>query len=69
MTKLRMQFLKDFDQFIKNLGDERILETWLVGGVPDEADAWDYVEIAEDEELWLNCVQCFSECCKMAGLI
>ena len=37
------------------------LDMWLMCGVPDGADDIDYKEIAEDDELWLECVNTFAK--------
>lgn len=68
LVELRMDFLNQFDHYIKALGDEDILEMWLMGGLPDGYDTADVREIAEDDELWLECVQCFARCCRCAGV-
>lgn len=68
LVELRMDFLVQFDHYIKALGDERIFEIWLMGGLPDGYDTADVREIAEDDELWLDCVKCFARCCRCAGV-
>ena len=71
ITKCRIEFLKQFDYYVKNIiGDDDITENWLIWvGLPDDYDETDLKEIALDDELWLDCVKCFSECCKVAGVI
>ena len=70
ITKCRIEFLKQFDYYIRNIiGDEEITESWLMLGLPDDYDETDLKEIALDDELWLDCVKCFSFCCKAAGVI
>lgn len=71
ITKCRIEFLKQFDYYVRNIiGDEEITcDIWLSCGVPDGADAIDLQEIAEDDELWLDCVECFKQCCKAAGVM
>jgi hypothetical protein len=69
-VEMRMDFINQFDHYIHNaIGDENILEVWLMQGLPDGADTADIREIAEDEELWLDMVNCFAWCCRMAGRI
>ena len=47
ITKCRIEFLKQFDYYVRNvIGDDDITD-----------------------ELWLDCVKCFSKCCKVAGVI
>ena len=70
MVEMRMDFINQFDHYIRNkIGDEDIIYMWLVGGLPDGADTAEIREIAEDEESWLDMVQCFSKCCQSAGVI
>ena len=70
ITKYRIEFLKQFDYYIRNIiGDDDITEEWLMLGLPDGYDEADLNNIALDDELWLDCVNCFSSCCKAAGVI
>lgn len=69
-TEMRMGFIVQFDEYIRNeIGDENILNMWLMGGLPDGADENEIREIAQDDELWLDMVSCFSRCCRSAGKI
>lgn len=70
ITKYRIEFLKQFDYYIRNtIGDEDITEEWLMLGLPDGYSEIDLEEIALDDELWLDCVNCFASCCRAAGAI
>ena len=70
ITKCRIEFLKQFDFYIRNIiGDEEITEHWLMLGLPDGYDETDLKDIALDDELWLDCVKCFANCCRAAGVI
>ena len=71
ITKCRIEFLKQFDYYVKNIiGDDDITENWLVWvGLPNDYDETDLKEIALNDELWLDCVKFFSCCCKAAGVI
>jgi len=71
ITKYRIEFLKQFDYYVKNvIGDDRITcRIWLAEGLPDGYDETDLKEIALDDDLWLDCVKCFSNCCKVARVI
>lgn len=70
ITKCRIEFLKQFDSYIRNIiGDDEITEHWLMYGLPDECDEADLKDHAVDEELWLGCVNCFAHCCRVAGVI
>ena len=66
---MRVDFLKQFTDYIETVGDEDVIDYWLTYGVPDEADDDILNEIASDEDNWLSIVTAFSECCKMAGVI
>lgn len=70
ITKCRIEFLKQFDYYVRNIiGDDEIIEIWLMMGLPDGSNEVDLKEIALDDELWLDCVNCFANCCKAAGVI
>ena len=71
ITKCRIEFLKQFDYYVKNIiGDDDITENWRIWvGLSDGYDEADLKEIALNDELWLDCVKCFSCCCKAAGVI
>lgn len=66
IAELRMDFLKQMDKYVKAIGDESVLMKWLMGGLPDGYNEIDLKEIASDDELWLDCVNCFARCCKAA---
>jgi hypothetical protein len=38
-----------------------VFDIWLTCGVPDGADDTDFREIAEDDELWLDCINTFTK--------
>ena len=66
----RIYLAKEMDKFIKNrVGDESIIDCWLMCGVSDGADEIDYREIAEDDELWLDVVKEFNRCCTLARIL
>lgn len=71
ITKCRIDFLKQFDYYVRNIiGDDDItVNIWLAGGLPDGYTDEDLKEIAIDDELWLDCVNCFAECCKLGGVL
>lgn len=71
ITKCRIEFLKQFDYYVRNvIGDDEITcDIWLACGVPDGADDTDLREIAEDDELWVDCVECFADCLEQARLL
>lgn len=67
IIKHRIEFLKQFDDYVRNvIGDDEIFyDIWLAEGVPDGYNEVDLKEIAEDDELWLDCVECFKKCCEL----
>lgn len=70
IIKCRIEFLKQFDYYVRNIiGDDEITKEWLTLGLPDGYDETDLKDIALDDELWLECVNCFSNCCKAAEII
>ena len=70
IIKCKIEFLKHLDYYIRNIiGDEEITEKWLMMGLPDGYDETDLKDIALDDELWFDCVNCFANCCKAAGVI
>ena len=69
ITILKMNLLGGMDSYIKEYGDENIINAWLSARVPDGADETDLRKIAEDEELWLDCINAFANCCKAMGII
>ena len=71
ITKCRMEFLKQFDYYVRNIiGDDEITcDIWFAEGLPDGYDETDLRENALDDELWLDCVNCFADCCRVARVI
>lgn len=65
--ELRKNFLKQFDNYIINeIGDEEIIEVWLMCGLPDKYTEEDLDFIANDDVEWHNVVDLFSRICKQA---
>ena len=59
LYELRVDQLKAMDAFMHSLNNEELISLWLTNGVPDEASEDDYYEIAQDEDLYYECVQIF----------
>lgn len=64
MTKLtedRAEFLVMFDDYVREyVSDENYLDYWLQEGIPDGWTEDDLIEIAEDDELWLDVINTFA---------
>lgn len=70
IVEMRIVFLEQFNYYIHNvIGDDFITEYWYVYGIPDGADAGDILEIASDDDIWLDVVKAFEKCCRKAGKI
>lgn len=71
IKKMRMDFLRDFDYYVRNvIGDDEITYgVWCAIGVPDGWFEIDLESIAEDDELWLDCVNAFKRCCELGGVL
>ena len=66
-TMQRIYFLRQFDEYVRDtIGDDDITVHWLAFGIPNgSADDINVLEeIAEDDELWLECVKAFAYCIK-----
>ena len=57
--ELRVIQLKAMDDFMHSVNNEELIDEWLTYGVPDEASNDDYYSIAEDDELYNDCVKIF----------
>lgn len=68
LVQTRIKFLKDMDRYVKNvIGDDEItVYVWFACGLPDGYDETDLLEIASDDDLWTDCVECFARCCKIS---
>ena len=65
ITMLRANIMGGMNEYIKELGDEVIYMKWIMI-FPDEATEDDLIEMAEDEEIWLDVVKCFARCLEVA---
>ena len=60
MVEVRRQILKDMhDYVVRCIGDEEAYMTWVTFAVPDGYDEDDLISIAEDDDLWSDCVKTF----------
>lgn len=68
IIELRVKILKEMNEYIFNkIGDEDIIDYWLMYGMPDDSEDDDFLMVAEDEEGWVNVVKTFEHCLKMNG--
>ena len=59
-TILRMNMLGAFNAYVLDyVGDETLINAWLMCGVPDGATEDDLREMAEDDNLWVDAVNTF----------
>ena len=70
IIRTRTIILSQMDAVVRcDIRDEDIIESWLMCGVPDGWDNDDLVEIAADDDMWTEVVECFARCCKRAGIL
>lgn len=50
--KFRVEQLKAAEALMRLCNEENVFDSWLMLGIPDEADESDYIEIAEDDEAY-----------------
>ena len=76
LTKAQSKMIIEMDDIVRCINDENIVESWLMGGVPDGDIPYketismeDINEIAEmyDEDDFKVFVGCFLRCMKSAG--
>ena len=62
----RARLLKDMDKAVRDtVITTEVFNMWLVYGVPEGANDTDFRKIAEDDELWLECVNTFAKVMNM----
>lgn len=62
---LRANIMGGMNEYIRDLGDEVIWMKWICI-FPDGATEEDLMEMAEDEDIWLEVVKCFARCLEVA---
>ena len=55
----RVEFIKALNEIILGLGDEDLIEVWLMGGVPDAPSEEDFEFIANNQDSFDETVNCF----------
>ena len=68
ITKIKLKLLHQMNDFIINIGDELILDTWLACGIPDEPDEEDFLFFAENPEEWNDICELFGKLAKRSGV-
>lgn len=58
---LRMNILGGMNEYMRELGDEDLLDVWLADCIPDECDEDTLMEIAEDKNLFKEICYCFAK--------
>lgn len=70
IERIRQIMLVNMDAIIRcDIDDEGIIESWLMCGLPDGYDEDDLIEIAADDESFMEMVECFGRCCKRAKIL
>lgn len=68
--RIRKNLLREMDDYLRSNVDEFTVEhTWFSVGLEDGWDENILTEYAEDDELWLDCVNAFKWCCECEGII
>jgi len=57
---LRANILGGMNEYVKELGDEDLLDYWYSEGIPDECDEDTLMEIAEDDNLFKDISHVFA---------
>ena len=70
MIESKVKILREMDLYVRNLQiSEHRFFYWLDYGVPDGYDEDDLIEIAKDEDLWIQTVHVFAHICKETKVI
>lgn len=62
MITLKANILGGMHEYVKHINDERAYDLWIELAVPDEPREEDFIDIAEDMGLWIDCVKTFNTC-------
>lgn len=70
IERIRQIMLVNMDAIVRcDIDDENIIESWLMGGLPDGWDNNDLIDIASDNDMFKDVVECFTRCCKRAEIL
>lgn len=68
ITLLRANLMGGMNEYIKEKADDLVWDAWTQV-FPDECDEDILMEIAEDDEIWLDVINRFAFCCRRLGII
>lgn len=68
MVMLKANLMGGMNEYLKELADDDVWTMW-VSVFPDECDEDTLMEMAEDDEIWLDVVNKFAKCCRCLGII
>ena len=68
MKVLRANIMGGMNDYIKELGDDDLWDVWI-RVFPDECSEEELMEMAEDDIIWLEVIENFAYCCRLAGAI
>ena len=65
LVRMRVEMLKQMNDYVlKEISDESAHMGWLMVAIPDAPTEDDYLDIAEDDEEWINICQYFGKMVK-----
>ena len=68
MKILRANIMGGMNEYIKELGDDNLWELWIEI-FPDECSEEELMEMAENYNIWIDIIERFAYCCRVAGMI
>lgn len=68
IVMLKANLMGDMNEYMKEKADDNVWQMWI-SVMPDEVDEDTLIEMAEDDEIWLDVVNKFARCCRCLGLI
>ena len=68
MVMLKANLMGGMNEYLKELADDDVWAMWI-SVFPDECDEDTLMEMAEDDEIWLDVVNKFARCCRCLGII
>ena len=68
MVMLKANIMGGMNEYIKELGDDDIWDIWIEV-FPDECSEEELMEMAKNNNIWLDVIKRFAYCCRIAGAI